>query len=130
MSQAPDPRDVPDRSFVALAGRTSSDHALDPSSLIRTVRGDVAGLQIEDAQIIKLCRDQALAVVEIAALLRRPLGFATVVLSRLIDQHRVSVHHSPASPPAQSSTASDDFFDSSQGQELLERVLGGLQRLR
>ncbi|RSO07032.1 hypothetical protein DMH18_26735 [Streptomyces sp. WAC 06783] len=129
MSQVPDPRDVPDRSFVALRGRISSDHALDPSSLVLTQRMDVAGLQMEDIRIIELCSDRALAVVEIAALLRRPLGFVTVVLSRLIDQHRVFVHHSPASPPAQSRADADDFFGSPQGRELLERVLGGLRRI-
>ncbi|MFF3277285.1 DUF742 domain-containing protein [Streptomyces chrestomyceticus] len=106
--------DVPDRWFVALRGRSSSDHALDPITLIVTERQDTAGLQLEEARIIALC-DRPLSVAEIARYLHVPLGVAKVLLSRLLDEGRVH-----ARPPAAS--ASTDTG-------MLERVLCGLRNL-
>ncbi|MEU7161454.1 DUF742 domain-containing protein [Streptomyces chrestomyceticus] len=107
---------MPDRWFVITGGRTRPDHALDAITLVVTERGDTAGLQGEEARIIALCH-RPLAVAEIAARLEAPLGVTKVLISRLLDEHRV---HTRA--PALTA-ASDDKA------RLCERVLRGLQKL-
>ncbi|MDT0438656.1 MULTISPECIES: DUF742 domain-containing protein [Streptomyces] len=86
--------DLPDRLFVALSGRTAPDpdHVFDPVSLIVAADHSGAGLGLEERAIIQACV-RPLAVVEISAHLRLPLGAITVLLSGLLQQGHVSVRH-------------------------------------
>jgi hypothetical protein len=108
--------DLPDRSFVVLGGRTTHHHALDPVSLLVTEHGDLAGLGLEEAAIVRLCSSPQ-AVVEIAGTLRVPLGMANVLISGLLDQGRLTVRN----PPSVAASSPDVA--------LLNRVVVGLRNL-
>ncbi|WP_432141140.1 DUF742 domain-containing protein [Streptomyces sp. bgisy084] len=99
--------DVPDRSFVALRGRTTAGHDLDAVSLIVTERDDTAGLGLEESAIVRMCASPT-GVVEIASRLQLPVGMAQVLISGLLDQNRVTARHPP--PAAAASRHDADFL--------------------
>lgn len=120
--------DVPDRWFVALGGRTSSHHTFDPVSLIITERVDGARLGLEQNAILRLCRSPT-AVVEIAGVLRLPLGVVTVLLSDLLDTGHITVRH-PRTAPAPSGAGGSGYLGwQPLSAAMYERVLVGLRRL-
>lgn len=116
--------DVPDRWFVTLGGRIApaTEHTFDPVSLIVTERADTAGLGLEEAAIVQRCA-RPVAVVELASHLQLPLGAVAVLLSRLLDEQRISARHPHTSPAT--ADASSDQVDMAT----VERVLVGLRNL-
>ncbi|MFF9788815.1 DUF742 domain-containing protein [Streptomyces nigrescens] len=92
--------DVPDRSYVALRGRTTADHDLDAVSLIVTEHRDTAGLGLEEAAIVQMCTSP-IGVVEIASRLQLPVGMAQILISGLLDQNRVTARHPPTTTASQ-----------------------------
>ncbi|MCI0689905.1 MAG: DUF742 domain-containing protein, partial [Sporichthyaceae bacterium] len=72
----------------------------------------------EQREILRLCRDQAQSIAEIAALLVLPLGVVRVLVGDLADNGLVELHR-----PAVTSA------DDRPNRSLLERVLDGLRRI-
>ncbi|MFC8525633.1 MULTISPECIES: DUF742 domain-containing protein [Nocardia] len=113
--------DDPDRLYTLTGGRTRPDS--DAFDLVTLVVGEcepAPGMQSEHTAILELCR-APIAVVEIAAELRLPVGITTILLSDLLHAGKITVRHPHGAdgayrmPPADSTT--------------LEKVLVGLRNL-
>ncbi|MFK4148485.1 DUF742 domain-containing protein [Streptomyces sp. NPDC004065] len=108
------------RPYAITGGRTRhSQHAFALITLVvaRSAHGgDTGALEPEAAHILHLCRDRALAVAEIAALLDLPVSVVKVLCGDLLDASLILVQ----SPPGQESRPSV---------ELIERVMDGIRQL-
>ncbi len=103
------------RPYAITGGRTSAPASLNlESQLRRTDRpDDAAAHRWEAARIIEMT-GRPIALVEVAARVRLPVGVTKVVVADLIDQGVLTAGHRPP----------ESSFSS-----LLERVLDGLDRL-
>ena len=120
MSPRPLDKENPDRLYTVTGGRSRvEDDDLDVVSLIVAEDDPVPGMQSEHAAILRLCRDNPVAVVELSSHLELPVSVVKILLMDLRDAGRVTVRH-PAPPPATAYTA--DL-------ETLKQVLVGLQDL-
>ncbi|MEU0598492.1 DUF742 domain-containing protein [Streptomyces sp. NPDC006393] len=108
------------RPYAITGGRTQhSQYAFTLITLVvaRSAHGPATGhLEPEAAHILDLCRDRALAVAEIAALLDLPVSVVKVLCGDLLDASLILVQ----SPPGQESRPSV---------ELIERVMDGIRQL-
>ncbi|MGV9345164.1 DUF742 domain-containing protein [Streptomyces spiralis] len=108
------------RPYAITGGRTQhSQYAFTLITLVvaRSAHGSATGhLEPESAHILDLCRDRALAVAEIAALLDLPVSVVKVLCGDLLDASLILVQ----SPPGQESRPSV---------ELIERVMDGIRQL-
>ncbi|WP_338692959.1 DUF742 domain-containing protein [Streptomyces sp. Q6] len=109
------------RMYAVTGGRTRAARPLDLAVLLRTAaRARLAGTPAEPgpegAEVLRLCRPQALSVAELAARLRLPVPVLQVILSDLIDSRALV----PV-PPAKAGQASNPHT--------LEAVLEGLRAL-
>ncbi|MBC2864835.1 DUF742 domain-containing protein [Streptomyces mexicanus] len=107
------------RPYAITGGRTRhSQHAFTLITLVvaRSVRESASGLEPEADRILELCRDRAMAVAEIAALLDLPVSVVKVLCGDLLDASLIIVQ----SPPGQESRPSV---------ELIERVMDGIRQL-
>jgi hypothetical protein len=76
------------RPFAITRGRAGKDlHNLDMLTLVVTVRADAetATLDREYSEIVRLCRDRPVSIVELAARLNLLLAAVKVLVSDLID---------------------------------------------
>jgi hypothetical protein len=109
------------RPFAVTRGRTGRNiHRLDLLTLVMAARveADVAGLDREYREILRLCQHRALSVAEIAAHLNLLLAAVKVLISDLIDSGYL-IYQSPR--PA----AAADWPDI----KLLQAVLDGVRKL-
>ncbi|MEU5089963.1 DUF742 domain-containing protein [Streptomyces sp. NPDC021356] len=108
------------RPYAITGGRTQhSQHAFTLITLVvaRSAReSGAAHLEPEAAHILDVCRDRALAVAEIAALLDLPVSVVKVLCGDLLDASLILVQ----SPPGRESRPSV---------ELIERVMDGIRQL-
>lgn len=108
------------RPYAITGGRTRhSQHGFALITLVvaRSADGVPPGhLEPEAAQILHLCRDRAMAVAEIAALLDLPVSVVKVLCGDLLDASLVLVQ----SPPGREDQPSV---------ELIERVMDGIRQL-
>ncbi|GGV82525.1 MULTISPECIES: DUF742 domain-containing protein [Streptomyces] len=107
------------RPYAITGGRTRhSQHAFTLITLVvaRSARDTPSGLEPEADRILELCRDRAMAVAEIAALLDLPVSVVKVLCGDLLDASLILVQ----SPPGQ---------DSRPSVELIERVMDGIRQL-
>ena len=107
------------RPFAVTRGRAGKDlHRLDILTLVMAARteADVAGLDREYREIVRLCQHRALSVAEIAAHLNLLLAAVKVLISDLIDSGYL-IYQSPR--PA---AGVPDI-------ELLQAVLEGVRKL-
>ncbi|MFL6206190.1 MAG: DUF742 domain-containing protein [Acidimicrobiales bacterium] len=108
------------RPYALVRGRTRRGSAapLPVETVILTkLAVDAAGLQLEPAAIVRLCR-RALSVAEISARLSLPVGVVRVLVADLAAEGYVEVNR-PVDPRA----------DGTVDRVLLERVLAGLEAL-
>jgi DNA-directed RNA polymerase specialized sigma24 family protein len=102
------------RPHVVTGGRAHpSRNVFDLVTLVVAVSDQLTGLSPEKRRIVTLCRGGALSVVEIAGLLRLPVGVTRVLLSDLMDSGHVTTR--AAVPTGLSRT------------EILQEVLDGLR---
>ena len=81
------------RPFVMTGGRTRvSDATLRMETVVHTATDVAVGGAFESARIVELCRAPH-SVAEIAANLGVPLGVAMVLVSDLVTQRYLVVHH-------------------------------------
>ncbi len=107
------------RPYAIIGGRTRSRHPLLLETLVSVLDYDPAVYQTlfaESREIYSLCREVR-SIAEVSADLNMPLGVVRVLISDLADQGWIRIH-----PTAQGMGLPD--------QELLERVLRGLQTIR
>lgn len=103
------------RNYALTGGRTRPDHDLDMACLIRAViPTPEIHLAPEKAQVLDLCRDEALGVAEIAGRLRQPLQVTKILLSDLINDG-VLINTSPLVP------------DGAPSVDVMKAVLDGLR---
>lgn len=120
--------DVPDRWFVALRGRTAPEHEFDPVCLIVTERSDGVRLGLEQTAILRLCQSPT-AIVEIAGVLRLPLGVVTLLVSDLLDAGHVTVRHPPTASASSGTGGGGRPGWQPLSAAMYERVLVGLRKL-
>ncbi|WP_433872174.1 DUF742 domain-containing protein [Saccharopolyspora sp. CA-218241] len=109
----------PGRFYTVTGGRSRvRENALDLATMITSATDPAPGMPSEWAHILRLCR-RPLAVAEIAARLRLPVAVVKILLSDLLDAHRVTARRPTTGPP-------DDAIPDP---ELLRKVLSGLRRL-
>lgn len=108
------------RPYAITGGRTRhSRHNFTLITLVtaRSVDGfDDEHLEPESAQILELCRNRAVAIAEIAALLDLPVSVVKILCGDLLNASLILVQ----APPGQ---------DSQPSVELIERVMNGIRRL-
>jgi hypothetical protein len=107
------------RPFAMTRGRAGKNlHKLDILSLVMAARteADIAGLDREYREILRLCQRRALSIAEIAAHLGLLLAAVKVLVSDLIDTGYLI--HRPPRPPADKPDI-----------KLLQAVLEGVRRL-
>ncbi|MFD7504064.1 DUF742 domain-containing protein [Streptomyces sp. NPDC059850] len=108
-----DVHEEPDRLFAATGGRSRAYTEFDLVSLVVSESEPAAGMAPETVQILRLCR-HPMALVEVSARLRMPVGVVAILLSDLLAEGRISVRHPSsgaapreASPRAASSRGAD-----------------------
>ncbi|WP_327696657.1 MULTISPECIES: DUF742 domain-containing protein [unclassified Streptomyces] len=108
--------DSPDRLYTITGGRSRSapDNPFDLVTLVVAECGPAPGMQSEHAAILRLA-ERPTAVVEVAAVLRLPVGITKVLLADLLAAGRVSARH-----PRRTAITDPD---------ILEQVLVGLRNL-
>lgn len=108
--------DSPDRLYTLTGGRSRAapDNPFDLVTLVVAESGPVPGMQSEHAAILRLA-ERPTAVVEVAAVLRLPVGITRVLLADLLAAGRVSARH-----PRRTAITDPD---------ILEQVLVGLRNL-
>lgn len=108
--------DSPDRLYTLTGGRSRSapDNPFDLVTLVVAECDPAPGMQSEHAAILRLA-ERPTAVVEVAAMLRLPVGITRVLLSDLLAAGLVSARH-----PRRSAVTDPD---------ILEQVLVGLRNL-
>lgn len=83
----------PDRLYTVTRGRSrAEDEELDLVTLIVATATPTAGMQSEHAKILRLATSP-IAVVEIAAELRMPVGVVKILLSDLLRANKVTARH-------------------------------------
>ncbi|MBF8184195.1 DUF742 domain-containing protein [Nonomuraea sp. K274] len=109
----------PDRLYMVTGGRSdATDDGLDLVTLIVSECDPTPGMQSEHARILRLCVSP-MAVVEVAAELRLPVGVARILLRDLLDMGRITARN-PRPVPAAARLPEP---------EMLKQVLVGLQKL-
>ncbi|NEA67061.1 DUF742 domain-containing protein [Streptomyces sp. SID12488] len=108
--------DSPDRLYTLTGGRsrTAPDNPFDLVTLVVAECDPAPGMQSEHAAILRLA-ERPTAVVEVAAVLRLPVGITKVLLADLLAAGRVSARH-----PRRTAITDPD---------ILEQVLVGLRNL-
>jgi hypothetical protein len=108
--------DSPDRLYTLTGGRSRSapGNPFDLVTLVVAESGPVPGMQSEHAAILRLT-ERPTAVVEVAAVLRLPVGITKILLADLLAAGRVSARH-----PRRTAVTDPD---------ILEQVLVGLRNL-
>lgn len=115
----------PDRLYTLTRGRSKpNSDAFDLVTLVVTESEPSPGMQSEYIVILELCR-APIAVVEIAAELRLPVGIVMVLLSDLLDLGKITVRHPQIRRPVES----DAQWYSLPDTLTLEKVLVGLRNL-
>jgi hypothetical protein len=110
----------PDRLYTVTRGRSSAeDPDLDLVTLVVAAAEPTAGMQSEHARILRLCRTPV-ALVEISADLRMPVGIVKILLSDLLRAGKITARH-----PSSSSRARTELPDAAT----LKKVLVGLHKL-
>jgi hypothetical protein len=110
----------PDRLYTVTRGRGSAeDPDLDLVTLVVAAAEPTAGMQSEHARILRLCRTPV-ALVEISADLRMPVGIVKILLSDLLRADKITARH-----PSSSSRARTELPDAAT----LKKVLVGLHKL-
>ncbi|MFD3506575.1 DUF742 domain-containing protein [Nocardia sp. NPDC058666] len=107
--------DDPDRFYTLTGGRAPATDDFDLVTLVVAESGPSAGMSSEQAAILDMCAAPT-AVVEIAAELRLPVGVATVLLSDLLAEGKITIR-----PPLSAAMSLD--------LSTLEKVLVGLRKL-
>ncbi|MFI0777996.1 DUF742 domain-containing protein [Streptomyces sp. NPDC021212] len=87
-----DVHEQPDRLFAATGGRSRAYTEFDLVSLVVSESEPAAGMAPEAVQILRLCR-HPMALVEVSARLRMPVGVVAILLSDLLAEGRISVRH-------------------------------------
>lgn len=87
-----DVHEQPDRLFAATGGRSRAYTEFDLVSLVVSESEPAPGMAPEAVQILRLCR-HPMALVEVSARLRMPVGVVAILLSDLLAQGRISVRH-------------------------------------
>ena len=87
-----DVHEEPDRLFAATGGRSRAYTEFDLVSLVVSESEPAAGMAPEAVQILRLCR-HPMALVEVSARLRMPVGVVAILLSDLLAEGRISVRH-------------------------------------
>ncbi|MFC5754946.1 DUF742 domain-containing protein [Actinomadura rugatobispora] len=112
-------REDPDRLYIVTGGRSRVDEeGLDLVSLILAESDAAPGMQSEHVTILRLCRDEPVAVVELSAHLGLPVSVVKILLLDLRDTGHISVRH-----PSSAAAARVADMDT------LKQVLVGLQSL-
>ncbi|HEU5158963.1 MAG TPA: DUF742 domain-containing protein [Streptosporangiaceae bacterium] len=100
MSPRPLDHEDPDRLYTVTGGRSRADeNSLDLVTLIVSECDAAQGMQSEYVRIIEMC-GRPMAVAEISAALRLPVGIVKILLCDLLDAGQVTARN-PASAPAQ-----------------------------
>ncbi|GAA0579873.1 DUF742 domain-containing protein [Actinomadura livida] len=121
MNPRPLDREDPDRLYTVTRGRSEAgDDTLDLVALIVAEDEPEPGMQSEHAAILRLCRGNPVAVVELSARLRLPVSVMKILLLDLRDMGRITVRH-PSSAAAPTAYAAD--------LETLKQVLVGLESI-
>lgn len=118
----PQPLDLgdPDRLYTVTGGRSRvDDGALDLVTLVSAENDPAPGMQSEHGAILRLCRREPMAVVELSSHLRLPVSVVKILLLDLRDAGHITVRHPT------SATATNQLADL----ETLKQVLVGLQDL-
>jgi hypothetical protein len=109
----------PDRLYTVTGGRSrADDEELDIVTLIVATAAPSAGMQSEHARILRLAT-APIAVVELSAELRMPVGVVKILVSDLLRANKVTARH-PSS--ARARTQLPDAA-------ILRKVLVGLHNL-
>ncbi|KAB2352419.1 DUF742 domain-containing protein [Actinomadura rudentiformis] len=110
----------PDRLYTVTGGRSRiDDDALDLVTLVIAENDPAPGMQSEHVTILRLCRHEPVAVVELSSHLRLPVSVVKILLLDLRDTGHITVRH-PTS--ANATTHLADL-------ETLKQVLVGLESL-
>ena len=113
-------REDPDRLYTVTGGRSRvDDDTLDLVSLVVAENDPGPGMQSEHVAILRLCRHEPVAVVELSSHLGLPVSVVKILLVDLRDAGHITVRH-PSSATATTHPA--DL-------ETLKQVLVGLQHL-
>ncbi|GAA2138042.1 DUF742 domain-containing protein [Actinomadura napierensis] len=118
----PQPLDLgdPDRLYTVTGGRSrAGDDALDLVTLVSAENDPAPGMQSEHVAILRRCRHEPMAVVELSSHLRLPVSVVKILLLDLRDAGHITVRHPT------SATATNRMADL----ETLKQVLVGLQDL-
>ncbi|MES9541714.1 MULTISPECIES: DUF742 domain-containing protein [unclassified Actinomadura] len=112
--------DDPDRLYTVTGGRSRvDDAALDLVTLVVAENDPAPGMQSEHVAILRLCRRQPVAVVELSSHLRLPVSVVKILVLDLRDAGHLTVRHPT------SATATTRLADL----ETLKEVLVGLKAL-
>ncbi|GAA2430427.1 DUF742 domain-containing protein [Actinomadura vinacea] len=113
-------REDPDRLYTVTGGRSRvDDDGLDLVGLILAESDPGPGMQSEHVTILRLCRHEPVAVVELSSHLGLPVSVVKILLLDLRDTGHITVRH-PSSAAATTHVADMDT---------LKQVLVGLQSL-
>ncbi|MEW2354635.1 MULTISPECIES: DUF742 domain-containing protein [Thermomonosporaceae] len=120
MNPRPLDLDGPDRLYTVTRGRSRADGAdFDLVTLVVAENEAAPGMQSEHVTILRLCRHEPVAVVELSSHLRLPVSVVKILLLDLRDTGHITVRHPT------SATATTHLADL----ETLKQVLVGLQDL-
>ncbi|MEV4005604.1 DUF742 domain-containing protein [Actinomadura sp. NPDC049753] len=120
MNPRPLDLDDPDRLYTVTGGRSrAGDADLDLVTLIVAENDPAPGMQSEHVAILRLCRNEPVAVVELSSHLRLPVSVVKILLLDLRDTGHITVRH-PTSATATTHLADLDT---------LKEVLDGLKAL-
>ncbi|MGK5552542.1 DUF742 domain-containing protein [Actinomadura kijaniata] len=112
--------DDPDRLYTVTGGRSRvDDDDLDLVTLVVAENDPAPGMQSEHVAILRLCRHEPVAVVELSSHLRLPVSVVKILLLDLRDTGHLTVRHPT------SATAVNHQADL----ETLKQVLVGLEAL-
>ncbi|MEV3921621.1 DUF742 domain-containing protein [Actinomadura coerulea] len=120
MNPRPLDLDDPDRLYTVTGGRSrAADADLDLVTLVVAENDPAPGMQSEHVAILRLCRNEPVAVVELSSHLRLPVSVVKILLLDLRDTGHITVRH-PTSATATTHLADLDT---------LKEVLVGLKAL-
>ncbi|WP_067825812.1 DUF742 domain-containing protein [Actinomadura kijaniata] len=112
--------DDPDRLYTVTGGRSRvDDDALDLVTLVVAENDPAPGMQSEHVAILRLCRHEPVAVVELSSHLRLPVSVVKILLLDLRDTGHITVRH-----PTSATTVNHPA-----DLETLKQVLVGLEAL-
>ncbi|SNR23141.1 DUF742 domain-containing protein [Actinomadura mexicana] len=120
MNPRPLDLDDPDRLYTVTGGRSrAGDADLDLVTLVVAENDPAPGMQSEHVAILRSCRNEPVAVVELSSHLRLPVSVVKILLLDLRDTGHITVRH-PTSATATTHLADLDT---------LKEVLVGLKAL-